>query len=64
MGTKTDALVDVFSPSRWKARLKAKCVKCTASEAISTHSMIAHFARNVWLRAGICTKECEAYLAC
>ncbi|CAK0899546.1 unnamed protein product [Prorocentrum cordatum] len=64
LGVKTNALADVFTPTRWKSCTKSRYAKRTASKAASMHGMIAHFVRQVWLKRGLCTKACEAHLHC
>ena len=63
IGTSTTNLADAFSSGRWKSSSKAKHFKCTASDAISMYGIIACYVQSVWLRAGICVLECEAYMA-
>ncbi len=56
-------LADAFSAGRWKASVKAKYFKCTASDAMSLFCIVACYIHAVYLRAGVCVPECRAYIA-
>ena len=56
-------LADAFCSTRWKSSCKAHYLKCTASDAISMYAIIACYVQAVFLRAGQCVPECQAYIA-
>lgn len=57
-------LADAFSATRWKSSANAKHFKCTASEKISMYAIIKIIVVSVFLRAGVCVAECQAYVDC
>jgi hypothetical protein len=57
-------LASIFSANRWKASNKAHALKCMASEALSIYGIMACYTQSVFLRAGVCTCQCQAFLHC
>jgi len=58
-----ERLADTFSRNRWASSKDAKYLKCNASDAISMYAIISCYVHAVFLRAGKCVAECEAYIA-
>ena len=59
---KADQLADAFTPGRWKSSSRAKHFKCQASDAMSMYSIIGCFICAVYMAAGVCVNECQAYM--
>ncbi len=56
-------LPDIFSEDRQDSHRDAKHIKCQASDLIALQPVLAHFVRTVLVPTGLCTAECNAFLA-
>ena len=59
----TGHLQEIFNPHRERSNNKAKGFKCQASDALALYPIIAFFIQTVVMPAGVCLKECVAFVA-
>jgi hypothetical protein len=57
------SLKDLFAKKRKDSNNKAGTFKCSASEGLGVYPILAFFVQAVVLPAGLCSKECRAFLA-
>ena len=56
-------LPEIFCTKRAKSSREAKHIKCQASDLLAISPVLAYFVQAVLLPTGLCTNECNAFLA-